>query len=155
MKTFLFSALALISALAFTPPAHAVAASAFPIRILFSSGAGQLASGADNPNCVNCGVTTVSTWKDLSASLPKAIKGMDLYNTSSVPFQLSIGISGAEVVQLTIPAGHDNDGQTISEPMNAGNHFYPVALSQGAKVSIRALNSSAIGGGVFGAFYSY
>lgn len=155
MKTFLFSALALISALAFTPPAHAVTSSAFPIRILFSSGSGQVANGLENFNCINCGNVTTSTWVDLSASLPKAIKGVTLYNTASVPFQLSIGVSGAEVVQMIVPAGHDNDGQTISEPMNAGNHFYPIALSQGAKVSIRALNSSAIGGGLYGTFYSY
>lgn len=153
MKTFLLSFLALFSALAFTPPAHAVAASAFPIRILLSSGAARDAQG--NLVCTNCGNVTTSTWVDLSASLPKAIKGITLYNTASVPFKLSIGISGAEVTQMIIPAGHDNDGQTISEPMNSGNHFYPIALSQGAKVSIEALNSSAIGGGLYGTFYSY
>ncbi len=153
MKTFLFSALALLCALAFTPPAHAVTSSAFPIRILFSAGAALDAQG--HPVCTNCGNVGVTTWVDLSSSLPKAIKGVHLYNTSQVPFQLAIGTSGSEVVQIIIPAGHDNDGLNVNEPMIPGNSFYPVALSQGAKVSIRALNSSATGGGLFGEFYSY
>lgn len=111
-------------------PAHAVVSSATAVRILFSS--------------TN---VTDSAWLTVTNSTSKALKGISVFQTSPNPLQLAIGASGSEVVQLILPAGITSQAALPSGPhMQPGAMFYPIPISQGAKLAIRALNSSVSAG---------
>ncbi len=149
MKAFLFSFLALVALPAlFAPePAHAIQSSAKAVRILLSSGSARNSVG--DLVCTNCGNVGTSTWIDFVASTSRALKGIDVYSTADVPFEVAIGSSGAEATQIIVPPGSTNNGSLTADSIKAaGPHFYPVSISQGTKVSFRALNSSATFGEV-------
>lgn len=106
-------------------PAHAVAAAATEVRILFSQ----------------ANVTT-SAWLTLVQSTVKSIKGLTVLNTSPVPLLLAIGASGAESTQLVLPSCQV-PGTGVCTPYP---QFYPIPISQSQKVAIEALNSTGTSG---------
>lgn len=127
------SILILTFALLIPKPAHAVDG-AKGVRILFS----------------NSNVTT-SAWLTLIGQTAKAIKGISVYNSSPVPLELAIGASNSESVQLVLPANNQVAGATNQNPVA---NFYPLPISQGQKIAIRALNSNGTTGEInMNAFY--
>lgn len=122
-----FSALLLVCAFAFASPAHALVDSAKGVVYQDSQG-----------------TITTTAFTTMVASLTKAVKGITITNTSTSDLQLGIGASSSEQVQLVIPG---NGASAV--PV-----FYPIALSQGLRISLRALDSSAsVGKQVINFFY--
>lgn len=127
MKNFLIGLL-LSFALFTAQPSHAVVSSAATYRVLFSTS----------------NVDTV-LYSTLVASTAKAVKGISVYNTSPNPIQIAFGASSSEVVQLTVPPGTLPGGAYNGSPVGTYNpaaNFYAIPISQGQRVSYKALNST-------------
>lgn len=124
---FLSSILLAIALCSFAPKADAYVDSAKGVVIF------------DSQN--NLSLTTFTT---VVSSLTKAVKGVSISNTAVSDIEVAIGASSSEQVQLIIPGnGHANS-----------QIFYPIALSQGLRVAIRARDSAAvIGKQIFNFFY--
>lgn len=84
-----------------------------------------------------------SAWLTVTNSTSKALKGITVLNYSPVPLELAIGASSAEVVQLVLPSvqAPGTGLQYGVQPV-----FYPIPISQGSKIAVRARNSTAATG---------
>lgn len=84
-------------------------------------------------------VLTPSTWAVLFPSIAKGIKGFSLF--SSAPLAIEVGAASAsaaanaEAAQVLIPPALSSVGAP-------GAVYYPLALSYGSRISIRAKSSS-------------
>lgn len=114
-----FSAILLAGFLAFASQAHAYVDSAKGVRLLDSQG-----------------TISVSTYTTVVSSLTKAVKGITVSNTAASSLVLAIGAASSEQDQLVIPGG--GTPGALPAPV-----FYPIALSQGLRVSIKARDSAA------------
>lgn len=139
----LFSLLAILAVAAFSAPkAHAIPNAGVSARILASQ-------------------TTISStaYVELVHSLSKAVKGVMVYHTGPNPVKLAIGVSGSEQDQLIIPQGTLPGGAYAGAPVgsySAGQgQFIPIAMSQGTRVSLKALNSDEAVGEIYGNFLFY
>lgn len=144
MKFCVSLVLALFALTAFTPPAHAIVSSANAISIVASSGATTGTMGA------TAGTVKSSAWRTVVSSAAKALKGIYIYNSSPVSLQVAVGPSGSEVMQMIVPPGTLPGGAYNGSPVGsyqAGvGQFYPIAISQGTKVAIEAVESDAAQG---------
>lgn len=93
-----------------------------------------------------------TVWSTLVSSTSKAIKGMTVFHSSQAPVEIGITTAGA--------ATNAETRQFIVAPLQQGFAapgavYYPIAISQSMRVSVRAIGSSAITGeGDFNFFYN-
>lgn len=78
---------------------------------------------------------TVSAWTQIVSAIPTAIKGVMVYSTATTPLQISVGAAGSEAVQLIIPASLSS--------VNAAPVFLPMAVPQGARLALEAIDTTA------------
>ncbi len=84
-------------------------------------------------------LVTTGSWVPLVASLSSHITEIEVFDSSGQTMELGLGASTAEVRLLLLPPG--------------GNGKVPVAISSGARVSIRAVSGNATVGEVDLNFY--
>jgi multisubunit Na+/H+ antiporter MnhC subunit len=116
-------------------PAHAVVSSGTYARILFS---------ATN--------VTASAYVTAVSSFSKAIKGIEVFNSGINPVVLAVGAASSEVDQIVIPGG-GSAAYTVPA-VGPAAVFHPIAVSQGQRLSVKALNSTNSAGElIINAFY--
>ncbi len=142
----LLSCLALLGllSLAITPPAHAVLDVAQSIAVTAAGGAtvGSIGAGA--------GTIKSSAYRTMIQSSTRALKGLWIYNSTPNSLKIAIGPSGSESVQLIVAPGTLPGGAYLGGPVGAYSanqgDFYPLAISQGTKIAVEALDSDAAQG---------
>lgn len=144
----LLSALLLLGLSSFhATPAHAIVDAAKTCYIDAAAGTGDCAIGA------TAGAITSSAWRTMISSATRALKGLHIYNSTPVFLQVAIGPSGSEQLQLTIPPGTlpgnpgaGYPGAPVGSYAAGQGFFYPIPISQGTKVAVKALGSDPVGG---------
>lgn len=142
MKAFLCILALVAVAILPAPKAHAIPNAAESSRILASQ-------------------TTISStaYVQLTASLAKAVKGIVVYHTGVNPVRLAIGASGSEQDQIILPQGSLPGGAYNGAPVGAytagQGQFIPIAMSQGTRVSVKALNSDETAGELYVNYLHY
>lgn len=137
--------LASLLALSFAPEdAHAIPNGAQSCRVAAASGTSECTIGA------GAGVITSSAWRTVISSATSALKGLYIYNSTPNFLLVAIGVSGSEQVQLIVPPGTLPGAAYSGSPVgsySAGQgFFYPLPISQGTKVAVKALDSDAAQG---------
>lgn len=132
MKKLICSLALAAMAFLYVEPAHAVVNSSVYVRVLYST--------------ANMSASAYST---LVSSTARALKGLSFYNSGVNPVVIAFGAAASEVDQMVIPPGVNSGNLVVSSVF-----FYPLPVSQGVRLSAKALNSTMSSGDLMlNAFY--
>lgn len=104
------------------------------LGVLFSclpSAKADTAQSLETRTVFDCCTVMQNAWTSLVASSAKQIRGLAIFNSGTVGMLVATGAVGSEAARLIVPAS-----------TNPQMVFYPLHLSSGTNISVKALGST-------------